>query len=185
MRYASVVSRILLGLAWLLLLVCMFLPLGGVVYKDSSYSLYGWESAVMAPLFGPLSFLSLVRGETAGDHRLEIIAIAVFLSELLFITSPFVLLVLRAGRLTSRSIYLVLNLICVTLLALLTPYIVSRLDPNTSQLQNAIHFLPGLWVWLGAQLLLTEAAAIQLVQAYLIKRRDLADSRPEPIRLYD
>jgi len=168
LSYTFVVSRILLGVAWLLLVICMFLPQGGVIYRDSQYSLNGWQVALMAPIFGPLSFFSIMTSSTTGS-LLQTTAVTIFLSELLFVASPVVLLMLNPGRLASRGIYALLSLICTILLVPLSLNVVSQLDPTTSELQ----FLPGLLVWAAAQDLLTLAAGLQLVQLYLVKRRQL------------
>jgi hypothetical protein len=125
---------------------------------------------MLAARFGSVSLVMLNHlGETS-DSTLGLIAIGLFLSELLFAASPIVLMVLHPGGLISRSIYALLNLSCVILLALfIVPLIVSHLDLTKQNLD--VRLLPGMWLWLGAQILLTLAAGLQLVQAYLLKRQ--------------
>jgi hypothetical protein len=109
-----------------------------------------------SPLFGP----------AVGEAPLIAFGDAILLSELLFLASPIVLLALRPSHLISRIIYTILSLNCVIILALLTPTIVSHLDPTTNA---PIQLLPGMLVWRAAQVMLTLAAGLQVVRAYIIK----------------
>ena len=170
MRYTPVVARILLGLAWLLLLVSMFLPQVGIMfYGYNEILLDGWEVAGLALLVAPLNLLALITGRAIPAG--QFISIPLFLSDLLFFASLFALLKFKSGRLAGRSIYVTLNLICVVLLALPLPQAVSHLDPNIS---DKIQLLSGLFVWFGAQVALTLSASVQLLEAYLIERRQAA-----------
>jgi hypothetical protein len=164
MRYTSVVSYILLELAWILLLICMPLSVGGSLYNGVITPTSGWQLAKLAGQFG-IFFIPIFIMHPAAEVILPVLATAIVLSELLFIASPFVLLLSKSDYLT--IIYVMLGLLCVILFTRLTPYIVDHLDPNVSGDYSPssiqIQLLPSILVWMGAQVVLTLAAGVTLI----------------------
>jgi len=161
----------LFWLAWVLLLICMFLPQGGFGFglhsAGSVIVINGLELAIAAITLGPpliiLTLLpSLLNPIMIFSSPIPLV-IAISMSDLLFIASPFILRRFLPTSKKMRNVWLVyalLNLVCVILLLLiiLTMPIVGHIDPNNESNQ----LLPGFVVWVGAQVALTVAATAKL-----------------------
>ena len=162
----QLVSRLCLGLAWLLLLIGIFLPMGEIQmlapYAPPGGavpgSIYGFQVAIMAPLASVYVF-GLILDPTANSTGWLLLGlITVPMIELLFLASPFILFKAKPERVMLRKNYFFLNILC-ALLMLLPLSLVGKtydLHPVSARL------LPGMFVWFAAQVILLLASGIQL-----------------------
>ena len=159
------ITRLLLGIAWLLLLICMFLPQVQVNHHDQIYGpLDGYFVAIAAFVLG----LNLTFQYSYASSSFEsIIILAIMLSDLLFIISPLVLIKRGTGNLIGPIFYWALNVVCLILFVWVTPQIL------TAQVSgNGIQLLPNLLLWVSAQTILTLAASTQILDRYSLRHYD-------------
>lgn len=161
------ITRLLLAMAWLLLLICMFLPQVQVIYHDQIYGpLNGFFVAIAAFVLG-LNFLLTFQYLFVSNSFEPIIILAIMLSDLLFIVSPLVLIKRRAGNLIGPGLYWLLNVMCLMLFILATPQIL-----NAQVSINGLQLLPNLLLWLSAQTILTLSAGAQILDKYSLRHQD-------------
>ena len=161
------ITRLLLAMAWLLLLICMFLPQVQIIYHDQIYGpLDGFFVAIAAFVLG-LNFLLTFQYSYAPFSFESIIILAIMLSDLLFIVSPLALIKRGAGNLIGPSLYWTLNVMCLMLFVLATPQIL-----NAQVSINGIQLLPNLLLWLSAQTILTLSASTQILGKYSLRHQD-------------
>ena len=154
------------GLAWLLLLICMFLPLGGqggvygtIIETGLSILIVGIPlgfSLIIATLI-PALLNPLVMFSSPMP-----LVVSIFLSDSLFILSPFILRWSLSAPEKVHKVWLIYAsfcLICVISfgLTILTTPLVTHIDPKNGEIQ----LLPGFCVWAIAQVTLTVAAALK------------------------
>ena len=156
----------LFGLAWLLLLICMFLPQGG---QGGTYGTF-IETGLPLLIAGiPLGFSiitltilpALLNPMVMFSSPMPLV-VSIFLSDSLFILSPIILIrSLSAPEKMNKGwlIYTSLCIICMIAfgLTILTTPLVAHIDPGNGEIQ----LLPGFIVWAIAQVTLTIAAALK------------------------
>jgi hypothetical protein len=162
-RTLFTITRILLVIAWLFLLRCMFLPQIYVSFPGQAQGplLGSWVAlTVFVPGLYMLSSLN-----TSAE---KIFILAIILSDLLFLVSPLILIRLRAGNLIDPIIYWSLNIVCMLLFILLTPQI---FYPPNFQNHGMMELrpLPNLFLWLTAQTILTLAVTTKIIGRYAIR----------------
>lgn len=166
-RSLFLTARVLLVIAWLLLLICMLIPQARIVYYKTHPDLVnGMGVAVFAFIFALWEIISIITTRSA-HSEMEVI-FAIVLNVLLFIASPFTLIRLKASNLAYKSIYWILNVVCLILFVLAIPQILSSSDGLVIQL------LPNLFLWVAAQLALTLSASARLLGEYIASRQKIA-----------
>ena len=163
----------LFGLVWILLLICMFLPMAG---KGGTFNMNGTDIPLIGyglillifgiPLGFPITCITLIYALL--NPLLLFLSPTPFIfyilmSDILFIASPITLQWSSSSTGKTDKLWLVyasLNLICVVafLVTVLTTPIVGQIDPNNYDIQ----LLPGFFIWAGAQIILTVASALKL-----------------------
>lgn len=151
----------LFWLAWMLFLISMVMPQGGWGSGNYAYEgpviAYGLELAII-PFLAPWMLIMALASS------LIFVAVAVIMSDFLFIASP---ILLRFARLPTKGArrawlaYAILSAVCCVffITAILTTPVVRQIDPKNVETK----LLPGFVVWAYAQLTITVAAVAKLV----------------------
>ena len=164
--HALILREPLFGLAWLLLLICIFLPQGG---EGGRYPVV--ETGLPLLLAGIPLGISMISVSLIYAFLNPLVmfsspmplVFSIFLSDSLFILSPFLLWWSLSAPEKIRKLWMIFAsacLICVMAFALtiFTMPVVSHIDPKN----EAIQLLPGFIVWAIAQVVLTIAATLKL-----------------------
>lgn len=172
-RTLFVTARILLAIAWLLLLVCLFIPQVKIVNQGYYNDLFnGFMVAAAAFVYSVLGTLSFFTTRSA-PSALVIVSFAVALDILLFIASPLALIKLKAGDLTQKSVYWILNIVCLILFVPAIPQILKPPDMQNGMIAVYFQLLPTFFIWLAAQVALTLAASARLLGEYIASRQKI------------
>jgi hypothetical protein len=153
----------LFGFAWLLFLVCMFMPQygKGSPIPEYAFTEYGFHAAWGGIANIPAILITFIYSLITLDLMhlfLSPLSNTVVMSVLLFIASPFMLAWSNSspkGMRVARLVYALLNLVCVILFLsiIFTTPIASHIDPNDLDFR----VLPGFFIWTCAQITLTIA----------------------------
>jgi hypothetical protein len=166
-------AHVLLAIAWLLLLVCLFIPQVQIVnqgyYNNLLNGFMVTGAAFVYTILGILSFPTMRSAPSAP----EIVSFAVALNVLLFIASPFALIKLKAGSLTHTSVYWILNVVCLILFVPAIPQILKPPDTQNGMIASYFQLLPTFFIWLAAQVALTLAASARLLGEYIASRQKI------------
>lgn len=166
--FLFVTTRLLLGLAWLLLLISMVLPQVQVIYHGQNQGVVNGFFAAIAALVLGLNFLLSFSWYGFNPLSTEMaLILAIMLSDLLFIVSPLALIKPGLGKFIGPSLYWGLNVTCLVLFIMVTPQILH--PPIVQGFINTFQPLPNLFLWISAQTLLTLAASTQLLRKYMVR----------------
>lgn len=166
-RPLFVTARVLLAIAWLLLLVCLFIPQVQIVNRGYYNDLFnGFIVTAVAFIYTVLGILSFSTMRSAPSAQV-IISFAVTLNVLLFIASPFALFKPKAGNLIHKSVYWILNSVCLVLFVPAIQQILKPPDTQDGMIASYFQLLPNFFLWFAAQITLTLAASARLLGEYI------------------
>ncbi|MEK7443023.1 MAG: hypothetical protein AABZ78_19615 [Chloroflexota bacterium] len=175
-RTLFVTARILLAIAWLVWLIFLFIPqVEFVVHGSSSYNnlFNGFVVTAAAFFFMLLEILDFSTMRPASS-ALAVVSFAIALNVLLFIASPFTLIKLKAGNLTHKSVYWILNVVCLILFVPAIPQILKPPDTQDGMIASYYQLLlPNFFLWLAAQVALTLASSARLLGEYIASRQEI------------
>jgi hypothetical protein len=160
-----IIAHVFFAFAWLLLLICMFLPQVQIRwYLETDYStLSGYKVSGIIFMLSPYAVLRLVEHFFSGSFfdfigGITSLPFVILMSNLLFIVSPFVLIKFKKRRLIFIYIYWILNIIYSILFPLALLYGLKEPEGVIG-----IRLLPNMFLWVGAQLMLTLSASARLL----------------------
>ncbi len=108
------------------------------------------------------------------SSALAVVSFAIALNVLLFIASPFTLIKLKAGNLTHKSVYWILNVVCLILFVPAIPQILKPPDTQDGMIASYYQLLlPNFFLWLAAQVALTLASSARLLGEYIASRQEI------------